>query len=66
MLESLGTETLTTTTAWNKGQVTFEGVLMAGIMAAVEARGRTVRALALNDYGTWIPMEDFSEYRASR
>ncbi len=63
MLESLGTETLTTTTPWNKGPVTFEGVPMAKLMAAVEARGRTVRAQALNDYETQIPMEDFSKYR---
>ncbi len=63
MLESLGTETLTTTTPWNKGPVTFEGVLMAKIMATVGAKGRTVRALALNDYETQIPMEDFSKYR---
>jgi hypothetical protein len=62
MLESLGMETITTTTPWHKGPVTFEGVPMAKVMKVVEAKGKTVRALALNDYETQIPMEDFSKF----
>jgi hypothetical protein len=62
MLESLGLETITTTTPWHKGPVTFEGVSMAKVMKTIEAKGKTVKALALNDYETQIPMEDFSKF----
>ncbi len=62
MLESLGLETITTTTPWHKGQVTFEGVPMAKVMELVGAKGKTVKALALNDYATQIPMEDFAKF----
>ncbi len=62
MLESLGMETITTTTPWHKGQVTFEGVPMAKVMELVGAKGKTVKALALNDYATQIPMEDFAKF----
>ena len=62
MLESLGMETITTTTPWHKGQVTFEGVPMAKVMELVGAKGKTVKALALNDYATQIPMEDFARF----
>ena len=62
MLESLGMETITTTTPWHKGQVTFEGVPMAKVMELVAAKGKTVKALALNDYVTQIPMEDFAKF----
>src|SRR5919107_694724 len=55
MLESLGMETVTTTTPWHKGPVTFEGVPMAKVLEVVEAKGKTVRAFALNDYVTQIP-----------
>jgi hypothetical protein len=62
MLESLGLETITTTTPWHKGPVTFEGVRMSKVMQLVQAKGKTVKALALNDYETQIPMEDFSKF----
>ena len=62
MLESLGMETITTTTPCHKGAVTFEGVPMAKIMQLVEAKGQTVEARALNDYVTQIPMEDFAKF----
>ena len=62
MLESLGMVTITTTTPWHKGTVTFEGVPMAKVMELVGAKGKTVKALALNDYATQIPMEDFAKF----
>ena len=62
MLESLGLTTLRTTTAWTEGVVTFEGVRTRDLLAAVGARGDTVRAEALNGYGVDIPMSDFSRY----
>ena len=62
MLEALGTRAFTTTTPWHNGPVTFEGVPMAKLMRAVGAEGDTVTALALNDYSTDIPMDDFARY----
>lgn len=62
MLEALGMETITTTTPWHKGTVTFEGVPLAKVMEVVGAKGKTVKALALNDYVTQIPMEDFAKF----
>jgi len=62
MLEGLGLATLRTTTAWTEGIVTFEGVRARDLLAALGARGATVRAEALNGYGIDIPMSDFSRY----
>jgi hypothetical protein len=62
MLEALGTRSFTTTTPWHDGPVTFEGVPMTRLMQAVGAQGDTVTALALNDYATDIPMDDFARY----
>jgi hypothetical protein len=62
MLEQLGLETVTTTTPWHSGVVRFEGVSLAKLMATVGARGKTVRAIALNDYTTMIPVEDFARF----
>lgn len=61
-LESLGVETLTTSTPWYDGPQRFEGVRMSRIMAVVGARGTTVTAIALNDYMTEIPLSDFTRY----
>lgn len=62
MLESLGTSSFTTTTPWYERPVTFEGVLVTRLMRAVDARGETVTALALNDYATEMPMSDFERF----
>jgi len=35
---------------------------MEKLMAAVGARGKTVRAVALNDYAITIPVEDFARH----
>ena len=62
MLEGLGLATVTTSTPWHAGVVKFEGVPMEKLMAAVGARGKTVRAVALNDYAITIPVEDFAKH----
>jgi hypothetical protein len=61
-LEALGVETITTTTPWHNGSVRFEGVSLAKLMALVGAKGKTVRAIALNDYTTTIPLDDFARF----
>ena len=61
-LEKLGLVTFETTTPWHTGKVTFEGVPLKVLMKHVAASGSTLQALALNDYSTDIPMEDFDKY----
>jgi len=62
MLEALGMETFSTTTPWYDGPVKFEGVRMSRLLDTVGATGTTVTAMALNDYSSEIPIEDFRKY----
>jgi hypothetical protein len=62
MLESIGLVTVETSTPWHEGKVKFEGVSMDKLMKLVGATGQRVVAVALNDYSTEIPMEDFGKY----
>ncbi|MBM6579208.1 molybdopterin-dependent oxidoreductase [Microvirga sp. BT689] len=62
MLESLGLVTVETSTPWHEGKVKFEGVSMDKLMKLVGATGQRVVAVALNDYSTEIPIEDFGKY----
>lgn len=62
MLESLGLETVETSTPWHEGKVKFEGVSMDKLMKLVGATGERVMVVALNDYTTEIPMEDFGKF----
>lgn len=64
MLEALGTTGFSTTTPWYNGVVHFEGVAMARLLDHVGANGTKVTALALNDYSTNIPLDDFRRYNA--
>nr|WP_245265154.1 molybdopterin-dependent oxidoreductase [Microvirga flocculans] len=63
MLEALGLETIETTTPWHEGKVKFEGVSMNKLMKHVGATGERLIVVALNDYATEIPMEDFAKYK---
>lgn len=58
MLEKLPQQTFTTMTPWDKRPIKFTGPLLRDVLAAVKASGRTIKAMALNDYQTSIPMED--------
>ena len=62
MLEGLGMTGFSTATPWYTGLVRFEGVPMRRIMEAVGATGERILAVALNDYTTELPMEDFTRY----
>jgi hypothetical protein len=62
MLEDLGMVSVKTTTPWHNGIVNFEGVRLDKLMNHVGAKGRTVVAIALNDYTTEIPIGDFAKY----
>lgn len=62
MLEALGMTTVETTTPWYEGKVKFEGVSLDKLMKQLGATGQRVAVVALNDYTTEIPMEDFRKY----
>ena len=62
MLEGLGMTTVETTTPWHEGKVRFEGVSLDKLMKQVGATGQRVAVVALNDYTTEIPTEDFRKY----
>jgi len=61
-LHALGTRAMSVTTSWTDGTQEFSGVLMRDLMSAVGAEGKTVEAIALNDYTFTIDIEDFSQY----
>lgn len=61
-LERLGLVSIETTTPWHTGKVKFDGVPLKTLMKHVGASGTGVEALALNDYSTTIPVEDFEKY----
>lgn len=62
MLEALGTTTIETTTPWHEGKNTFEGVSLDKLLKHVGATGQRVVVVALNDYTTDIPIEDFRKF----
>lgn len=62
-LEALGMVSIETSTPWYKGPVKFEGVSLDSLMKAVGAKGERVVAVALNDYSSEIPIEDFAKYK---
>ena len=61
-LEALGTVAIETNTPWFKGPVKFEGVSLDKLMQSVGAKGERVVVVALNDYSSEIPIEDFAKY----
>lgn len=61
MLDALGTTSFATSTPWTDGVATWEGVPLARLMDAVGASGSLIRATALNDYVTDIPMKDLDK-----
>jgi hypothetical protein len=58
MLERLPQVSFTSRTPWYAQPRKFSGPLLRDVLAAAGAHGRTVRALALNDYRVDIPFED--------
>lgn len=57
-IEALGAPRLVTVTPWTEGAQGFDGAPLARVLEAVGARGRTLRAMALNDYAVNMPAEE--------
>jgi hypothetical protein len=62
MLQKLPQQTFSTLTPWDKQPIKFTGPLLRDVLAAAKASGSTIKAVALNDYQTSIPMEDAKKY----
>lgn len=62
MLEKLPQQTFTTMTPWEKSPIKFTGPLLRDVLQAVKASGKTIKAMALNDYQTSIPLEDAQKF----
>jgi hypothetical protein len=62
MLKSLPQQTFTTMTPWDKRPIKFIGPLLRDVLGAVKASGTTIKAAALNDYQTSIPLEDAEKF----
>jgi len=62
MLEKLPQRSFTTMTPWDKAPIKFTGPLLRDVLAAAKAQGSTIKAAALNDYQTTIPLEDAQRF----
>jgi hypothetical protein len=58
MLQKLPQHSFTTMTPWDKQPVAFTGPYLRDVLAAAKATGSNIKAVALNDYQTSIPLED--------
>ncbi len=62
MIDALPKKTFTTRSPWYDKPMTFSGPLLADVMAAVGAKGKSIQASAINDYKITIPMSDAIEH----
>lgn len=62
MIEKLPQRSFTTMTPWEKTPVKFTGPLLRDVLAAAKVQGKTIKAAALNDYATTIPLDDAQKF----
>ena len=62
MIEKLPQHSFTTLTPWEKQPIQFTGPLLRDVLAAVKAQGTIIKAMALNDFQSTIPVEDAMKY----
>ena len=62
MLAALPQQTFSTHTPWFKEARKFTGPLLRDVLSAAGASGKTLTAVALNDYRVSIPTEDAIKY----
>jgi hypothetical protein len=62
MIEKLPQHSFTTLTPWEKQPIQFTGPLLRDVLAAVKAQGTVIKAMALNDFQSTIPVEDAMKY----
>jgi hypothetical protein len=62
MLQKLPQRSFTTMTPWDKQPIKFTGPLLRDVLAAAKATGSTIKAAALNDYQSSIPLDDAQKF----
>jgi hypothetical protein len=62
MIKALPQKTFSTLTPWDKSPIKFTGPLLRDVLAAAKASGTTLKAVALNDYQTSIPLDDAQKF----
>ncbi len=62
MLEKLPQRSFTTMTPWDKHPIKFTGPLLRDVLAAAKATGTTIKAVALNDYQSSVPLDDAQKF----
>ena len=62
VLKSLPQITIITDTPWTEGQIRFEGPLLRDVLELVGAEGKSLKAIAINDYFVEIPATDAEMY----
>jgi len=62
MLKKLPQRSFTTMTPWDKQPIKFTGPLLRDVLAAAKATGTTIKAVALNDYQSSIPLDDAQKF----
>jgi len=62
LLDQLPQVTVNTTTPWYDESKSFSGPLVRDLLKLLDAQGDMVKATALNDYSTTIPLQDFEHY----
>ena len=62
MIEKLPQRSFTTLTPWEKEPIQFSGPLLRDVLASVKAHGSVIKAMALNDYQSSIPVEDAMKF----
>lgn len=63
-LSSLGIARVRTSTPWTDGVMEFEGVPVRVVLQALGARGKTLHAVAINDYAINLDAEEFEKVPA--
>jgi hypothetical protein len=61
-LKTLGFAEFSTSTPWTRDVATFKGVRLKEILAALDVRSGTIKAIALNDYAAELPVQDAFEH----
>jgi hypothetical protein len=64
MIQALPQHSFTTRTPWYSTPVKFTGPRLSDVMAAVGAQGKSIEAVALNNYQITIPMSDAQTHAA--
>lgn len=62
LLDSLPQHEIRTGTPWTEGVHTYRGILLKDLLDRVGAEGKTMRAIALNDYYIDIPLDELRDY----